>query len=117
QVADTLPPAPSHALWLNWQPPAERPDMAFSMEANRYFAVYGEWKRAADDARYENWATDCMGGMAAHSQGIQLADENLGRRPARFMRDEKLAKLDRIRAKYDPEGRFQAWMGRIQPGP
>ena len=35
--------------------------------------------------------------------------------PARFMRDEKLAKLDRIRTKYDPEGRFQAWMGRIQP--
>lgn len=117
RVADTLPPAPSHALWLNWQPPAERPDMAFSVEANRYFAVYGEWKHAAEDARYESWATDCMGAMAEHSQGIQLADENLGKRPARFMRDEKLAKLNRIRAKYDPEGRFQAWMGRIQPGP
>ena len=116
RVANTLPPAPSHALWINWHPPAERPEMAFSMEANRYFAVYGEWKRAEDDAIYGSWATECMDEMAEHSLGIQLADENLGQRPARFMHDEKLARLDRIRAKYDPEGRFQAWMGRINPG-
>ena len=116
-VAETLPPAPSHALWLNWQPPGERPDMAFSMEAKRYFAVYGEWRRAEDDRRYDGWATDCMQRMEPHSQGIQLADENLGRRPARFMQEEKLARLEAIRGIYDPEGRFQPWMGRIQPGP
>lgn len=111
-VADTLPPAPSHALWLNWYPPARRGDMAFSLEANRYFAVYGEWKHARDDARYDGWATDCMNGMASHSVGIQLADENLGRRPARFMADAHLQRLDRIRAARDPEGRFASWMGR-----
>lgn len=116
-VADTLPPAPSHALWLNWYPPAKRPDMAFSLEANRYFAVYGEWRRAQDDAAYAGWATDCMRRMAPHGIGVQLADENLGRRPARFMQEEKLARLDRIRERYDPEGRFHAWMGRLQPGP
>lgn len=116
-VADTMPPAPSHALWLNWYPPAERPDMAFSLEANRYFAVYGEWRRAQDDAAYGDWATRCMEQLAPHGIGIQLADENLGRRPARFMQDAKLARLDAIRQRYDPEGRFHAWMGRLQPGP
>ena len=50
-IADTMPPAPSHALWLNWHPPKERPDMAFSLEANRYLAAYGEWKHAADDRK------------------------------------------------------------------
>ncbi len=111
-VADTMPPAPSHALWLNWYPPAERQDMAFSLEANRYFAAYGEWKHAVDDAKYANWATERMQALEPHALGIQLADENLGRRPARFMKDENLARLDQVRAARDPDGRFQAWMGR-----
>jgi len=113
-VADTLPPAPSHALWLNWYPPAQRADMAFSLEGNRYFAVYGEWKHARDDARYDHWATERMQAMAGHSLGIQLADENLGRRPARFMAPENLRRLDGIRAARDPEGRFCSWMGRVE---
>lgn len=111
-IADTMPPAPSHALWLNWHPPKERPDMAFSLEANRYLAVYGEWKHAADDHRYENWATQRMSAMQDHAVGIQLADENLGKRPARFMKDENLTRLDSLRAKYDTSGLFRPWMGR-----
>nr|WP_137677838.1 FAD-binding oxidoreductase [Parerythrobacter lutipelagi] len=111
-IADTMPPAPSHALWLNWHPPKERPDMAFSLEANRYLAVYGEWKHAADDHKYENWATERMSAMQDHAVGIQLADENLGKRPSRFMKDENLMRLDSLRAKYDPSGMFRPWMGR-----
>lgn len=111
-IADTMPPSPSHSLWLNWHPPRERPDMAFSLEAKRYLAVYGEWKHAADDQRYENWATERMTAMQEHAVGIQLADENLGKRPARFMKDENLARLDSLRAKYDPTGLFRPWMGR-----
>lgn len=116
RVAETLPPAPSHALWLNWYPPATRPDMAFSKEANRYFALYGEWRRAEDDAAYRDWATARMREMAPLSAGIQLADENLGRRPAWFMAQENLKRLDAIRAAYDPQGRFNAWMGRPDGG-
>lgn len=111
-IADTMPPAPSHALWLNWHPPKERPDMAFSLEADRYLAAYGEWKHAADDHRYENWATERMSAMQDHAVGIQLADENLGKRPARFMKDENLTRLDSLRAKNDPSGLFRPWMGR-----
>jgi FAD/FMN-containing dehydrogenase len=43
--------------------------------------------------------------------GIQLADENLGARPARFVTDEHMRRLEEIRAAYDPEGRFHSWMG------
>ncbi len=45
--------------------------------------------------------------------GVQLADENLGERPAKFVTDENMARLDRIRAEYDPDGRFYPWMGRL----
>lgn len=111
RVNDTMPPAPSHALWLNWYPPATRPDMAFSLEGKRYFAVYGEWRRAEDDAKYLDWATERMQEMAPFGHGIQLADENLGRRPAQFLREENMARLQRIRAEYDPQGRFHSWRG------
>ncbi|MCI5043415.1 MAG: FAD-binding oxidoreductase [Aquisalinus sp.] len=111
-IADTMPPAPSHSLWLNWYPPKRRPNMAFSLEATRYLAVYGEWKKPEDDARYFPWATDCMARMQEHSRGIQLADENLGNRPDRFMADENLKKIDALRKVYDPNVLFHDWMGR-----
>lgn len=40
-IAESQPPAPSHALWLNWNAPPSRPDMAFSLEARTYLALYG----------------------------------------------------------------------------
>jgi FAD/FMN-containing dehydrogenase len=54
-----------------------------------------------------------MRAMEHAASGIQLADENLGRRPARFVTDVSMARLDAIRAQYDPEGRFHPWMGRL----
>lgn len=113
RIADTMPPAPSHALWLNWYPPGQRQDMAFSLEANRYLAVYGMWRDDQDDARYSSWAGDRMDEMSEHALGIQLADENLGRRPARFMANENMRRLDQIRDQYDPHGLLRGWMGRI----
>lgn len=112
RIADTQPPHPSHVLWLNWNAPAERPDMAFSVENRTYLALYGGLRNAADDAQHANWAVDNMRRMSTHSSGIQLADENLGKRPARFMSEANLARLDHIRQAHDPEGRFHAWMGR-----
>ncbi|MET0816268.1 MAG: BBE domain-containing protein, partial [Solirubrobacteraceae bacterium] len=35
-----------------------------------------------------------------------------GMRPARFVSAENLARLDAVRARYDPDGRFHSWMGR-----
>jgi FAD/FMN-containing dehydrogenase len=112
RIAETLPPPPSFMTWLNWAPPRDRPDMAFSMEDNIYITLYGGWRSAADDARYSTWAEDHMREMQPLASGCNLADENLGQRPARFVSDEHLARLDRIRAARDPDNRFYPWMGR-----
>jgi hypothetical protein len=112
RIADTQPPSPSHVLWLNWNRKGPRPDMAFSIEARTYLALYCGLRSAGDEAQHGNWATDNMRAMEAHSHGIQLADENLARRPARFLSDANLNRLDRIRSKYDPESLFWPWMGR-----
>jgi FAD/FMN-containing dehydrogenase len=55
-----------------------------------------------------------MAAMAHLSSGVGLADENLGRRPAKFASEENMARLDRIRAEYDPDGRFHSWLGRVE---
>jgi hypothetical protein len=112
-ILDTMPPAPSHFLWLNWGPSPERQDMAYSVEDEIYMALYGSWKDPADDDTYGNWAGSNMAAMSGLATGIQLADENLGQRPARFASDEAMARLDKARATYDPDGLFNAWMGRL----
>jgi FAD/FMN-containing dehydrogenase len=113
KIAETLPPEPSHAMWMNWGPSPERPDMAYSLEDEIYIALYGSWRDAADDERYATWPTDRMREMQHLATGIQLADENLAARPAPFVRKENLRRLDALRGKYDPEGRLHSWMGRV----
>lgn len=117
RVAETMPEAPSHMLWMNWRPgsapPPPRPDMAFSVEDDTYIALYGVWEDRARDAANVVWVADRMREMEHLATGIQLADENLGERPARFVSDENLARLDEIRAAYDPDGVFHPWMGRL----
>lgn len=112
-IIDTLPPSPSHFLWLNWGPSPARQDMAYSVEDEIYLALYGSWKDPADDEKYADWAQSNMAAMSHLATGIQLADENLGQRPARFATDEAMARLDKARATYDPDGLFNSWMGRL----
>jgi FAD/FMN-containing dehydrogenase len=114
RIAETMPPAPSHMLWMNWGPGATpapaRPDMAYSVEDDTYIALYGVWQDPAADAGNVAWVADRMRELEHLASGIQLADENLGQRPARFMTDEHLSRLERLRAIHDPERRFHAWM-------
>lgn len=112
RIAATLPAAPSHALWMNWAPPPQRPDMAYSVEDKIYLALYAVWKNHVDDAQFDAWPVERMREMENLASGCQLADENLGQRPAKFVSDKSLQRLDQVRATYDPQGRFHSWMGR-----
>jgi FAD/FMN-containing dehydrogenase len=87
--------------------------MAYSLESEIYLALYAGWMDPADDEKYGDWPRSTMASMASLATGIQLADETLGRRPARFATDDAMARLDRVRAQYDPDGRFHSWMGRL----
>jgi FAD/FMN-containing dehydrogenase len=118
RIAQTLPGAPSHMLWMNWGPGTssapERPEMAYSVEDDTYIALYAVSDDPAEDDANAAWATERMREMEQLASGIQLADENLGRRPARFVSDERMRRLDELRARYDPDGLFCPWMDRPQ---
>lgn len=112
QIAQTLPPSPSHFLWLNWYPGSLNQDMAYSKEDALYLALYGCWKRASYTPLYADWAADTMRAMEHLATGIQLADEGLHKRTADFMSREHLQRLQQIRQKYDPDGLFHEWHSR-----
>jgi hypothetical protein len=56
------------------------------------------------------WPVQQMGRLEPLSRGIQLADENLVARPARFLSDENAERLESLRAQHDPEGRFLSYL-------
>lgn len=112
EIAATLPPAPSHFLWLNWHPGNIKTDMAYSNEDAIYLALYANWKKAADTAKYGDWAANMMHKMSHMSTGIQLADEGLHKRTSPFFSDAHLKRFQKIRADRDPKGLFHEWHSR-----
>ena len=109
-IATSLPAAPSHMMWMLWGPPAPRPDMAFSMEDDLYIALYSVWQNPAEDQKHQAWVTEHMKKLEPLASGIQLADENLAARPFKFIADKNLARLEALRAKYDPGAMFHSYM-------
>ena len=109
EIAQTLPPAPSHFLWLNWYPDALDTDMAYSKEDNLYLALYSCWKEQKNTPQYTNWASDMVRKMQHFSSGIQLADEGLHKRTDTFLSEENFQKLQTIRDKRDPHRLFMEW--------
>jgi hypothetical protein len=112
KIIETMPPHPSHFILTGWGTSADRADKVYGLEDEIYMALYTVWQDPADDERYRRWAGSNMAAMSHLATGIALADENLGRRPAKFITDPNMARLDKVRSTYDPDGRFHSWMGR-----
>ncbi|MGZ3351293.1 MAG: FAD-binding oxidoreductase [Xanthobacteraceae bacterium] len=111
KIVETLPPAPSHMMWMLWGPTKPRPDMSFSMESDLYIALYGISRDAVGEATSQAWVTGRMRELEYLADGIQLADENLGARPFRFLADSNFRRLQAIRSERDPNGMFHSYMG------
>ena len=110
KIIETLPPHPSHFVFAGWKPSADRTEMVYGVEDEIYLGLYTAWHDAADDARFRDWAPSNMTAMAHLATGISLADENLARRSATFITEPNMARLDQVRAAYDPSGMFHTWM-------
>lgn len=109
-IIDHLPAAPSHLYLLWWLPVRDRPDMAFSMEAKLYVALYAISTDSAFDAPNCKYVVDSLARMEPFRKGIQLADENLPSHPGKFMRSQNYVRLEKMRQIHDPQGRFYSYM-------
>jgi hypothetical protein len=112
RIIETMPPHPSHFIFTGWNTSPDRTDKVYGLEDEIYMALYTVWQNPADDAKYRDWSASNMAAMSHLATGIALADENLGRRPAPFITEPNMARLDEVRSSYDPDGRFHSWMGR-----
>jgi FAD/FMN-containing dehydrogenase len=105
-----LPTEHSFSIWYGWAPRRPLPDMAFSLEANVYIAIYAIWVDPEDDERYREWTHHHGGQLATVGKGVYIGDSDFSRRPDRFLADENFARLQEIRAQRDPDGRFVPWL-------
>lgn len=113
KIIETMPPHPSQFVFTGWKPSSERTEMVYGLEDEIYLALYTAWRDPADDERYSNWAASNMAAMSHLSTGIALADENLARRPAKFITDSNMTRLEEMRSTYDRNGLFHSWMRSI----
>lgn len=110
-IIATMPPHPSQLVITGWNPSPGRADMVYGLEDEFYLALFTAWRDPADDEKYCDWARSNMAAMSHLATGISLADENLLRRPATFITDANMTRLQAIRSSYDPDSRFHSWMG------
>ncbi len=109
ELYDSIPSPASHVFWYAWRE-QELPDAAISVQGTLYLAAFAGWTEAAHDAEMIAWPAEQMRKLEPFSRGIQLADENLVARPARFLSDENAERLEALRAQHDPEGRFLSYL-------
>lgn len=119
-AADLLPflhrlftdyPTPqSNIFWYCWGPPAKIPDMAYSVQADVFIAANAVYYDPADDERCESWVVDSIKRLDGVSAGAQMNDENTEHHMARYLSDGAARRLQALRSKYDPQGRFPGFL-------
>ena len=109
-VYSELPTEHSFSIWYGWAPKRPLPDMAFSLEANVYLAIYTIWTDPADDERHRDWTYHHGGQLAAVGKGVYIGDSDFSQRPDRFLSEETFRRLQEIRALRDPDGLFVPWL-------
>ena len=110
EIWSTLPTEHSFSIWYGWAPQRPLPDMAFSVEANVYLALYGIWTDPADDEAMREWTHRGGARLAEVGCGVYLGDTDFTRRPDRFMSDDAFRRFGEIRAARDPDGLFCSYL-------
>jgi FAD/FMN-containing dehydrogenase len=108
-LLDSIPSPASHLFWMAWRE-QDFGDAAISVQSPLYLAAFAGWTDPAQTDAMLAWPAEQMRRLEPLSVGIQLADENLHQRPARFLSDENAARLEALRGQHDPEGRFLSYL-------
>ncbi|HEY2601590.1 MAG TPA: FAD-binding oxidoreductase [Thermoleophilaceae bacterium] len=109
ELFETVPTEVSHIFWYPWR---EQPieNAALSVWGKLYIAAFAGWTDPSEDERHVRWSTEQIRRLEPFSKGIQLADENLVNRNARYLAPENELRLERLRAEHDPDGLFHSYL-------
>lgn len=111
-LTDDMPPPPSHMYMLWWLPEKHlklhhRP---LPIQANLWLTYYAISSNPALDQHHSEVVTQRMSALEELSVGIQLGDENLAHRPAKFMLLDNYRRLESVRDTYDVDRTFHSYM-------
>lgn len=107
---DSVPDTTSHVLWMLWGHFPERANACWSSQAKLYLSPNAGWTDPAEDLLHERWTHGLLADIQHLSSGLQFSDNNLADRFDHGLSPANSARLEEIRAVYDPEGRFRTYM-------
>lgn len=99
-------------IWMSNLPTQPLQDMAFSLQTGGYVASYCIYPDAQDEPIYRAWMTERFAATQPVTAGTYLGDSDFGNRQLKFMAEENFARLQRIIAERDPEGRFARYLAK-----
>jgi FAD/FMN-containing dehydrogenase len=105
-----LPTPQSFTIWFSMAPLRQLPDMALSLQTDVYVAAYIVYRDVAHDAEIRRWTDAAMAKMQPVTVGQYLGDSDLTNRQVKFMGDEAFARLQTVRAAWDPTERFVTYL-------
>ncbi|MEU3923383.1 FAD-binding oxidoreductase [Streptomyces sp. NPDC029004] len=94
---------------------ARRHEMAFSVLGDSYVVPFAIWDSPAQDDANTRWLREAMRVVEPLGTGHYIAEADLTADPSRARRSFSPSdwdRLERLRARYDPEGVFFSYLGR-----
>jgi FAD/FMN-containing dehydrogenase len=104
-------PSPrADAYWSCWGPIQDLGDMAYSIQANVYMSINCVYDDGQDE-KYLAYVANAFKKLEPLAVASQMNDENMiGRPSARYLSPTAATKLESLRAKHDPDGRFAGFL-------
>jgi len=107
----SLPTQWSHVLWAP-AAPVEHPNASYSVHSEISVHPYGVCQDPTDDAAVIGYVEQSMRRLMPHSTGGgKVNDCDLTSFPKDILSKENAARLETVRTKYDPDGRFHPALG------
>ena len=105
-----FPTRESFMLWMHWGPVQKLKDMAYSLQGDVYLSPNAIYHDGADDERCGAWSAEIISKLKPISNGSQMNDENMPFNKGPYLSKEASARLEEMRAKYDPQRRFVSFL-------
>ena len=106
----SLPSRYSHVMMNPWVP-EERGDAALSGTTRLPFHMYGVCEHTDDDSMIREWISSHMERVVPFSNGVgKINESDLVIRYQSVLSPANEARLEELRARYDPEGRFHSFL-------
>jgi hypothetical protein len=109
-LVNSIPQDNSFVFWMLWGGYPERDNACWSAQAPVYLSPNAGWTDPAEDLAHERWVHESLANMQHLSRGLQFSDNNLADRPDTGLSPANAARVEAIRAVYDPDSLMRTYM-------